>query len=477
MRKKMSPSHISEVISEVISILISNPHTMKQKKNELWKLDLLEVKFTKASPRFPNTKKLLNAKNNSQLLKKLPQTRDEARAQIKALKSDLFSKKFHGSKTKLLREVQKKVKTDQRAWTKKEKSLTKFFKVPANVELMVTSKLIKLVFATILTSKDLKTTPPDYITGDLRDLFTDKLGKAHPSSFFITYCQNDNALNGYISKLWNSKEIKALIGEIEWSFRKIRGDLTQAEKDARAKLTGQKVKSTVGEKDEENESDGSESDDESDESGSDADSEMDAEEAFDKYAAYDNLVGDSDDEQTFQPDPNVNYNEVTDEEASDDDDDEIDSGVDSDNDSDSKADSSSKKYNLPELATGYFSGGSDDEELKEDKVVKEATTVRKNRRGQRARQKIWEQKYGSKANHVKKERDRIASEREQKQMEFEERQKRREAKAAAAQKYTSSVPTESAPVQTAVHPSWEAKKRQEEKLKNVKFQGKKITFD
>lgn len=435
---------------------------MKQKKNELWKLDLLEVKFTKASPRFPNTKKLLNAKNNSQLLKKLPQTRDEARAQIKALKSELFSKKFHGSKTKLLREVQKKVKTDQRAWTKKEKSLAKFFKVPTNIELMVTSRLIKLVFATILTTKDLKTTPPDYISADLRDLFTEKLGKAHPSSFFITYCQNDNALNGYISKLWNSKEIKALIGEIEWSFRKIRGDLTQAEKDARAKLTGQKVKSTVSEKDEDGSE--SESDDESDESGSDADSEMDAEEAYDKFAAYDNLVGDSDDEQTFQPDPNVNYNEVTDEEASED---EMDSDVGSD----------SKKYNLPELATGYFSGGSDDEELKEDKVVKEVTTVRKNRRGQRARQKIWEQKYGSKANHVKKERDRMASEREQKQKEFEERQRRREAKAVAAQKYTSSVSTETAPVQTAVHPSWEAKKKQEEKLKNVKFQGKKITFD
>lgn len=439
---------------------------MKQKKNELWKLDLLEVKFKKASPRFPTTKKLLNAKNNSQLLKKLPRTQDEASAQITALKTELFEKKFHGSKTKLLREVQRKVKTDQRTWTAKQKPLTDFFQSASNIDVMVTSKLVKLVILTILVTKELKVSPPDYISSDLRPLVTDKTNSCNPSNFFITYCQQDNVLNGYISKLWNAKEIKPLIGEIEWSFRKIRGDLTQAEKDARVLATGKKIKSTIGNdnaKVHNGESDSDSGSDSDSDSGSDSDSSepMDAEQAYEKFASYDNLVGNSDDEQAFVADPNVNYNEITDEEAS-----------------ESEDEPASAKHNLPELATGYFSGGSDDEdELKEDKVVKEATTVRKNRRGQRARQKIWEQKYGSKANHVKKERDRITSEREQRQLEFEERQRRRELKASMGKTYNSHAPSEVAPVPTAVHPSWEAKKKAEEKLKNVKFEGKKITFD
>ena len=41
----------------------------------------------------------------------------------------------------------------------------------------------------------------------------------------------------------------------------------------------------------------------------------------------------------------------------------------------------------------------------------EITTQRKNRRGQRARQKIWAKKYG-KAKHVKKNQEILASERE-----------------------------------------------------------------
>lgn len=451
---------------------------MKQKKNELWKLDLLEVKFKKASPRFPNTKKLLNAKNNSQLLKKLPRTQDEASLQIKALKSDLFEKKFHGSNKKLLREVQRKVKQDQRAWTDSQKNLTKFFKNEEYLKQLITSKLVKLVTSAILVTKDLKASPPDYISDDIKVLITDKSNSCNPSNFFITHCQNDKTLNGYISKLWNAKEIKTLIGEIEWSLKKIRGDLTEAEKNARALATGKKAKN-VAENDSEGEEE--ESDDDSEDEDDKNGSEIDAEEAFEKYASYDNLVGDSDDEQEFVADPNVNYNEITDEEPSEDSEDD-----DDESDSEGSKSSSAKEkvkaeaHKLPQLASGYFSGGSDDEDddVDEDKVVKAATTTRKNRRGQRARQKIWEQKYGSGANHVKKERDRISSEREQRQREFEERQRKRDLKAqmsyssarVGSGEQTSHVPEK-------VHPSWEAKKKAEEKLKNVKFEGKKITFD
>lgn len=463
---------------------------MKQKKNELWKLDLLEVKFKKASPRFPSTKKLLNAKNNSQLLKKLPRTQEEATAQIKALKSDLFEKKFHGSYKKLLREVQRKVKQDQRGWTGQQKNLGDFFQSEKHIEQLITSKLVKLVASAILTTKELKISPPEYILNDIKTLISDKSDGRNPSNFFITHCQNNKTLNGYISKLWNAKEIKALIGEIEWSLKKIRGNLTQAEKDARALATGKKAKN-VAENDSESEGEDGDSASETEshegdvESASEEEDTMDAEEAFAKFASYDNLVGNSDDEQKFVADPNVNYNEITDEEPSEESEDDLLEKENSSGEKDSKEKSNgkteTKTLKLPQLATGYFSGGSDDEEdIDNDKVVKAATTTRKNRRGQRARQKIWEQKYGSGANHVKKERDRITSEREQRQREFEERQRKRELKAELAQnsfKYGSTQQSTQTQTPAVMHPSWEAKKKAEEKLKNIKFEGKKITFD
>lgn len=426
---------------------------MKSKKNELWKLDLLEVKFKRASPRFPNTKKLLNARKNSQLLKKLPRTQDEASKQILALKSDLFEKKFHGSYKKLLREVQKTVSHDKRSWTDAQKSLAEFFGDSNKVELLIKSRLIKVVTATILTSKEFKNSPPEYIPDHVKTLITDKTNAANPSHFFVTYCQSDKVVNGYISKMWNSKDFKALLGEIEWSFRKIRGELTQAEKDARTQLTGKKVKNVVDESDEEVGDD----DDENDDLENGSQDAMDAEEAFDKFAGFDNMVGDSDEEQQ------------------DEDNEEADDFFDN-----AESAKSPLSRNLPQLATGYFSGGSDSEEdVDNDEVVKAATTTRKNRRGQRARQKIWEQKYGSGANHVKKERDRVASEREQRQVEFEERQRKRELKAAQAAEATDSRGSQHASHTTggAMHPSWAAKKKAEEKLKNIKFEGKKITFD
>lgn len=436
---------------------------MKSKKNELWKLDLLEVKFKRASPRFPNTKKLLNARNNSQLLKKLPRTQDEASKQILALKSDMFEKKFHGCYKKLLREVQRKVSHDKRSWTDAQKSLDKFFGDSNKVELLIKSRLVKVVTTTILTSKELKNSPPEYIPDHVKTLITDKTNAANPSHFFVTYCQRDNVVNGYISKMWNSKDFKALLGEIEWSFRKIRGDLTQAEKDARTQLTGKKVKNVVNESDEDVDDD---DDDENDDL--DNGNAMNAEEAFDKFAGFDNMVGGSDEEEEFDADPSVNLKDVSDEEAEDD---FFDDG---------ESAKSASSHKLPQLATGYFSGGSDSEEdVDNDEVVKAATTTRKNRRGQRARQKIWEQKYGSGANHVKKERDRVASEREQRQLEYEERQRKRDLKAAHAAETTGSRGSQHTSHSTSgpMHPSWAAKKKAEEKLKNIKFEGKKITFD
>ena len=122
----------------------------------------------------------------------------------------------------------------------------------------------------------------------------------------------------------------------------------------------------------------------------------------------------------------------------------------------------------------------------------------KESKGQRARQKIWAKKYGKEAKHVKKNQEILASERERRQMEFEERQRKRELKAKLlAEKQQTGAnslplgerkPTTSNTASTipqllgstvateekSIHPSWEAKRLEKEKLKNVKFQGKKL---
>ncbi|EMG48941.1 BUD22 Bud site selection protein 22 [Candida maltosa Xu316] len=447
--------------------------------NQMWKLDLLESKFNSASPRYPHTKKLLIASNhNAKLLKKLPKTAEDAQVEIDSLKSEIFQKKYHSGYTKLLKEVNKKpvpVKEDD------------------FVQKLITAKLIKSIQSSILNSKELKSNPPQYISKEVRDIITDKENDSNPSKFYIKYCQNDKEVNKFVANLWNNKNVKKLLDEIEWSFKIVRGDLTKQERDARSKITGKNVDEEVEEDDDESSDDEEEDDDN--------ESDIDLEKEYDNFAVYDNLEEGSDVDQTPDLDPSINYNEVTDEEPSEDESSESESESSHDDffeeeEEEQPAKKKQKKdestYKLPELASGYFSGGSDDEDdADNDKVVKELTTQRKNRRGQRARQKIWAQKYGKEAAHIKKNIQRVASEREQRQLEYEERQRKREMKAKmleekqtganalplgerkAAQPQLQSQPVEP----KSIHPSWEAKQKEKEKLKNITFQGKKVVFD
>ncbi|CAK7905905.1 bud site selection protein 22 [[Candida] anglica] len=467
---------------------------MKQ-SNDMWKLDLLEAKFTSAHPRFPHTKKLLHAKNNSKLLKKLPSTRAEAEQLIAALKQDYFGRKYYGAHKKLEKEVLRIIKSKEN-----ETEVKDFVSNEENIQNMLTSKLVKSVITSILTTKELKETPPKFISEEVRTIIKDKNNKAHPSRFFIDTCQNNKTLNKYISNLWNNKTVKPLLGEIEWSFKVVRGNLSKQEKDLRKSQTGKDVD------EEENENapgSDDDSDDDSDDEAIEQDVEM-TEEDLDRFAIYENSDPEAEGDAQFAIDPNVNYNEVTDEEASadeesDDDESEDDFFEENEKKTSKKEKKESKKLALPDLASGYFSGGdSDSDDVDNDEVVKAAVTQRKNRRGQRARQKLWEKKYGKEAKHVKQEQIRYASEREQRQKDYEERCRKREEKARLAvenapsgsnvaplgerKPRTSDSTSTASPAPQAIpekkeHPSWEAKRLAEEKLKNVKFTGKKITFD
>ncbi|KAK4549341.1 hypothetical protein LTR36_006338 [Oleoguttula mirabilis] len=151
-----------------------------------------------------------------------------------------------------------------------------------------------------------------------------------------------------------------------------------------------------------------------------------------------------------------------------------------------KAPAPKKSSFLPSLTMGgYISGSGSD--IDDDIDV----APKKNRRGQRARQQLWEKKFGTKAKHLqnqKPERNegwdpkRGATDRSERSGERSRKPRDkpfgdRRPTAANAQ------PIDEAKIKHRddsgpIHPSWEAaKKAKEAKAAPVAFQGKKITFD
>lgn len=190
---------------------------------------------------------------------------------------------------------------------------------------------------------------------------------------------------------------------------------------------------------------------------------------------------------------------------------------------------------LPTLSMGgYWSGGSDDGNDHDDDDIGGLShePKRKNKRGQRARQAIYEKKYGQDANHLKKQpqestkrgdrdqgwdprsgarndRPRNGRRQQNEKDEFGRDVSRRKAKQNAIQgnrKQRRAAGKENQVVKSGanndpvvnlrkripsgetndaskdakketLHPSWEAAKRAKETKKAMPFQGKKITFD
>lgn len=87
----------------------------------------------------------------------------------------------------------------------------------------------------------------------------------------------------------------------------------------------------------------------------------------------------------------------------------------------------------------------------------------KNRKGQRQRQKMWEEIYGSNAKHLRKKTGQTKSQGHTESMKWE-----------------SKIKTENGPKGTLkpLHPSWEAmKKKRLQETVNLEFKGQKIRFD
>ncbi|XBW36976.1 hypothetical protein QEN19_002556 [Hanseniaspora menglaensis] len=169
-----------------------------------------------------------------------------------------------------------------------------------------------------------------------------------------------------------------------------------------------------------------------------------------EYSQYENMVGNSSDDEEVQR--NENY----------------------------ETESSNYTQNLPELEHGFIDNyASDSEDEREmEKELKKEKQVKKNRRGQRERRLIWEKKYGKTANHIQKKIIDETANKLERQQKYEDRvAKRLEKEQEYLDRMHARKQREKEYASKDFHPSWEAKRLQEEKLKKIKFSGKKIAFD
>ncbi|KAF2117398.1 Bud-site selection protein [Lophiotrema nucula] len=134
---------------------------------------------------------------------------------------------------------------------------------------------------------------------------------------------------------------------------------------------------------------------------------------------------------------------------------------------------------IPSLSMGGYYSGTESEASDLDDIA-----PKKNRRGQRARQKIWEQKYGEKAEHIKKQERNTGWDAKRGAVDNSRDGKGRDRKPTGRGPQTSgenATPLgQRKPKRDdagALHPSWAAAKAAKEKKVDVKPMGKKITFD
>lgn len=141
------------------------------------------------------------------------------------------------------------------------------------------------------------------------------------------------------------------------------------------------------------------------------------------------------------------------------------SGSDSGEDTDGISYPDSKPKGLGSCFVQSMSGVKDDEKV-DKKVRKADKTVKRNRKGQRARQQMWEKVHGKSAKHLVKRAKEYTS------------KDNNEIKKLKSNNVKSQQPTKQTKKEEILHPSWQAMKRRRlQETMKVEFKGEKIRFD
>ncbi|QLG74474.1 hypothetical protein HG535_0G03570 [Zygotorulaspora mrakii] len=465
------------------------------KDNLIFKLDNLEYQYhylngslNEFQPRLNSTTKIFNAKSKktSKKIAKLlaESTLTDVSKSLDALKTEIFSKKVYHldghlqsflHKQILQYRPTKKAKID---FTTVIKALESQYGLKEFVELISKSKVIKLSVARLCPSKNTPT-PGWFLDHPFWKIHQDKTQKFNPSRVWNEVILKTDKADQLVSIFMNNEKCKELFAGFNAGMdvflaikkeKKVKNNSKSFEDMEDAPVMKGSNNGMLGPPDIE----------QSEEQQALEQNEMDEE----SLERYDGLLAASDDEEEDEVDtldPNVNYNEVTDEEPDEENDvEELD--YEEEKDDAEMPKKKKQKTELPELMAGYYSGADSDDESDpaEDKIAREQISLvekKKNRRGQRARQKIWEKKYGRAAKHVQREVQKDMDDRKRRQQEYEERVAKRAAKEVEQVNFQRTYNTPAAPKLQPEHPSWVAKKKAEEKQMNAKFEGKKIKFD
>jgi hypothetical protein len=405
-------------------------------ENLIGQIDLLEAQLEEREPRLFQTKFLLERK------KKLEEEddRDEIKRQLVELKRRLFDRKVHHSYKVIRKQVKQAMKVESlKVQKRKGKSPDKSKKIdkeadelkrfePEKLAQLIILKNIKKSF---LSTKRSRESPPEALSPklvnevlELKDGFNDV-----QNDIFARLCKQAGvhlAIEEFKAALH-----AAVSGQPSSRVEKGKADARNVNNEATDGANTQEVKKDEKAEEEEESEDSSDSESESE---SDSDSETEHPDRV-AGAKYMDISGSEDEGDDFLE--------------------------------------SSAGDNLPALQMGYVSGSDDDDDARfeNDKVVKELTSGRKNRRGQRARRKIWEAKYGKNAKHLVKERK---EEQEKMQKKQERRQRREEFAAKAKAEKEQKKKQVQSQSQKPLHPSWQAKKQT---TVVAPFQGQKKKFD
>lgn len=418
--------------------------TMKEGENLVLKLDLLEslLRGEDASPRLGVTK--LASEKIAKKWESKP--RSELAAEVKQLKQTVVERKIHHGEVQVQRALKSAVKVEPLKIRKrikkleddnKKKQLEEELSAVAALNPADTAK--KMVYRSILKSflgKHQREDPPEFLSTSVQ-----RTALEHEPMDSMSLADKN-----VFARLMNVDGIKKSLQDMIKTIKVVTGleskhkETTDNTESLADKPTGDRSEIKAQEDD-----------------ASDMDGMEDS-----RVAGSDESEAEDDDEQDSRLQDNKRPQPE-------------------DSDGDASEDEDFFETNLPKLASGYYSGGSDEEDdydYEKDAKVLEVTTERKNRRGQRARRKIWEMKYGKNANHVKKEREERIAKAKKRQAEFEERQAKRQRRQQERESRQAHVPAPEpekpkADPDKPLHPSWEARLKQKE----AKFQGKKVVFD
>lgn len=428
-------------------------------KNILWKIDLLECKFNQSNPRFKSTIKLVKSRNNENIIKKLTENETDINKLINKLKKVVFMKKYYSATKKLKNEILKITRNNTDINAKSDLKI--FFNDEKNLESLITSKLIKVIMKSCYINKK-KNDFALYISDDLKQLNISNKCEDN----FLKIFNNDTLLicdfNNFLSFLWNKKSVKLILESFKSSFNLIIGNLAEKDKIIKKKHAQETKKlNNVSTSDDIKISNKFFLESDNVEKKIIDDVTVSFNKKFNDVLNNETL-GDDLKDNNFTKSLKKNQNSLT------------------LNNHDDVNKSISTHYNLPNLQTGFYNGlCSESDDNFSSNNIQNTGFLRKNRRGQRARRKIWEKKYREKANHiVKYKQNQLLNEKNYELNKKKIATTRSISKTLIADTQIKKKKTSDDFLNTNdLHPSWKAIKTNKEKNCNVMFKGKKIVFD